>query len=111
MREIRTSGLMSGEGKRGVAEWLKLPRPSSTLLESRQPHVFHRLHGNERQLTSIASCYRARNDDRPDPCFVAAEEGTERAGPSCRRRQESALGRRSRAKSDVGERGGARTRD
>ena len=31
MREIRTSGLMSGEGKRGVAERPKLPRPSSTL--------------------------------------------------------------------------------
>jgi len=25
--------LMSGDGKRGVAEWLKLPRPSSTLPE------------------------------------------------------------------------------
>src|SRR5262249_57180348 len=31
MREIRTSGSMSGDGKRGVAEWPKLPRPSSTL--------------------------------------------------------------------------------
>ena len=31
MRENRTSGLMSGEGKRGVAAWHKLPRPSSTL--------------------------------------------------------------------------------
>src|SRR6267154_434723 len=31
MREIRTSGLMSGEGKRGVAARPKLPRPSSTL--------------------------------------------------------------------------------
>jgi hypothetical protein len=29
--EIRTPGLMSGDGKRGVAEWLKLPPPSSTL--------------------------------------------------------------------------------
>jgi FtsP/CotA-like multicopper oxidase with cupredoxin domain len=32
MREIRTSGLMSGEGKRGVAARPKQPRPSSTLL-------------------------------------------------------------------------------
>ena len=31
MPEIGTSGLMSGDGKRGVAEWPKLPRPSSTL--------------------------------------------------------------------------------
>ena len=33
MREIRTSGLMSGEGKRRVAAWPKPPRPSSTLLK------------------------------------------------------------------------------
>ncbi len=31
MREILTSGSMSGDGKRSVAEWPKLPRPSSTL--------------------------------------------------------------------------------
>jgi hypothetical protein len=31
MREIRTSGSMSGDGKRSVAAWSKLPRPSSTL--------------------------------------------------------------------------------
>jgi hypothetical protein len=31
MPEIGTFGLMSGDGKRGVAEWPKLPRPSSTL--------------------------------------------------------------------------------
>ena len=31
MREIRTSGLMSGEGKRSDAEWPKPPRLSSTL--------------------------------------------------------------------------------
>jgi len=33
MLEIGTSGLMSGEGKRGVAVWPKLPRLSSTLPE------------------------------------------------------------------------------
>ena len=31
MLEIGTSGSMSGEGKRGEAAWLKLPRLSSTL--------------------------------------------------------------------------------
>jgi len=31
MRAIRTSGLTSGDGKRGVAAWPKPPRPSSTL--------------------------------------------------------------------------------
>ena len=31
MREIRTSGSMSGDGKRSVAAWPKLSRPSSTL--------------------------------------------------------------------------------
>ena len=36
MGRIRTSGSMSGEGKRGDAEWPKLPRPSSTLL----PRIF-----------------------------------------------------------------------
>ena len=34
MQEIRTSGSMSGDGKRSVATWPKLPRPSSTLLRS-----------------------------------------------------------------------------
>jgi hypothetical protein len=31
MPEIGTSGSMSGDGKRSVAKWPKLPRPSSTL--------------------------------------------------------------------------------
>src|SRR5262245_9373383 len=33
MPEIGTSGSMSGDGKRSVAAWPKLPRPSSTLPE------------------------------------------------------------------------------
>jgi DNA-binding XRE family transcriptional regulator len=41
MREIRTSGLTSGEGKRGVAERPKLPRPSSTL-QLKTPLAFFR---------------------------------------------------------------------
>src|SRR4029077_7873224 len=40
MREIRTSGLMSGDGKRGVAAWPKPPRPSSTLqVKGRKRHA------------------------------------------------------------------------
>jgi hypothetical protein len=35
MREIRASGSMSGDGKRSVAAWPKLPRPSSTLPDRR----------------------------------------------------------------------------
>jgi hypothetical protein len=31
MPQLGTSGSMSGDGKRSVAEWPKLPRPSSTL--------------------------------------------------------------------------------
>ena len=34
MLEIGTSGSMSGEGKRGVAAWPKLPRLSSTLYQN-----------------------------------------------------------------------------
>src|ERR1041384_6310356 len=43
MRVIRTSGLTSGGGERGVATWLKPPRPSSTLplvlLPARAPEL------------------------------------------------------------------------
>ena len=35
MLEIGTSGSMSGEGKRGVAAWPKLPRLSSTYMRTR----------------------------------------------------------------------------
>ena len=45
MREIRTSGSMSGEGKRSHATWPKPPRPSSTLLRRHLgcPESGHRL--------------------------------------------------------------------
>jgi hypothetical protein len=36
MPEIGTSGSMSGDGKRSVAAWPKLPRPSSTLPAARE---------------------------------------------------------------------------
>src|SRR3954470_5734074 len=40
MREIRTSGLTSGDGKRGVAAWPEPPRPSSTLqIRGKKRHV------------------------------------------------------------------------
>ena len=40
MREIRTSGLMSGEGKRSFGQWLAPPRPSSTLqIKGRKVHA------------------------------------------------------------------------
>ena len=40
MREIRTSGLTSGDGKRGVAAWPKPPRPSSTLrIKGKKRHL------------------------------------------------------------------------
>ncbi len=39
MLEIGTSGSMSGEGKRGVAEWPKLPRLSSTLPTARRYEI------------------------------------------------------------------------
>ena len=40
MREIRTSGLMSGEGKRSFGQWLAPPRPSSTLqVKGRKVHA------------------------------------------------------------------------
>src|SRR5208282_637034 len=40
MREICLSGSMSGERKRSVAEWPKLPRLSSTLPKSRRAPLY-----------------------------------------------------------------------
>ena len=39
MPEIGTSGSMSGDGRRSVAAWPKLPRPSSTLPSLRRQRI------------------------------------------------------------------------
>src|SRR3954471_5350600 len=75
MREIRTSGLTSGDGKRGVAAWPKPPRPSSTLQVSGrkrqvlvdtqgtllkvdvQPADIHDRAGGERLLGGLAGTF------------------------------------------------------
>ena len=49
MREIRTSGSMSGDGKRSVAAWPKLPRPSSTL-------PMHLAKGLEFRAVAVMAC-------------------------------------------------------
>ena len=52
MREIRTSGLMSGEGKRSVSQWLTPPRPSSTLqIKGRKRHIITDTEGHLVGLT------------------------------------------------------------
>ena len=63
MPEIGTSGSMSGDGKRSVAEWPKLPRPSATLPTAtliitdtpRSGPNCRRAEGNVRRLQ--ATCY------------------------------------------------------
>ena len=70
MRETRTSSLMSGDGKRSVAERPKQPRPSSTLLarwlQARgiEVHVFH--------TTSVAVSreHRRAKTDRLDAAML-----------------------------------------
>ena len=52
MPEIGPSGLMSGDGKRSVATWLKQPRPSSTLPQQRT--TVSRQH--EITLLTLAEC-------------------------------------------------------
>jgi hypothetical protein len=54
MPEIGTSGSMSGDGKRGVAEWPKLPRPSSTLPITTKPATLH--NGREGPTTAASRC-------------------------------------------------------
>jgi len=52
MREIRTSGSMSGDGKRRVAAWPKLPRPSSTLPDPKCPNVS--VYGEFRRVSGLS---------------------------------------------------------
>jgi len=47
MPEIRTSGSMSGGGKRSVAAWPELPRPSSTLPSPTCRHVRDQVRSQE----------------------------------------------------------------
>ena len=53
MPEIGTSGSMSGDGKRSVAEWPKLPRPSSTLPNLPIRNV--RFHGESGRISGRAT--------------------------------------------------------
>jgi hypothetical protein len=56
MREIRTSGSMSGDGKRSVAAWPKLPRPSSTLPdETHEPSRQMTVHWGEADSLQMVS--------------------------------------------------------
>jgi hypothetical protein len=65
MREIRTSGSMSGDGKRSVAAWPKLPRPSSTLPSRRIAAV--RRFGRDRSEADMQRTSGAGRSDENDP--------------------------------------------
>jgi hypothetical protein len=58
--EIGTPGLMSGDGKRGVAEWLKLPRPSSTLPQPTSTRGRNRMTDSRRLPQNLISSENAR---------------------------------------------------
>ena len=61
MPEIGTSGLMSGERKRSVAAWPKLPRLSSTLLAHPGYGPFASLHPSyENTLSRSRGALRPR---------------------------------------------------
>jgi hypothetical protein len=70
MQEIRTSGSMSGDGKRSVAAWPKLPRPSSTL-PSRQLAAMHQP-GRNRRTADMLRTPAARRSDANDPSATLA---------------------------------------
>jgi len=58
---------MSGDGKRSVAAWLKLPRPSSTLPRAKPAHV--RLH-----VGYWVDCYKWNQSVAVDPiCDISAQ--------------------------------------
>ena len=65
MREIRTSGSMSGDGKRSVAAWPKLPRPSSTLPPRRIAAV--RRFGRDRSEADMPRASGAGRSDENAP--------------------------------------------
>ena len=65
MQEIRTSGSMSGDGKRSVAAWPKLPRPSSTLPPRRFAAV--RRFGRDRSEADMPRASEAGRSDENDP--------------------------------------------
>src|SRR5258705_3678399 len=79
MREIRTSGSMSGDGKRSVAEWPKLPRPSSTLPPRRIAAV--RRFGRDRseadmpRASESGSIRRRKTVTRASPRILRAANG------------------------------------
>src|ERR1700720_1397955 len=72
MPEIGTSGSMSGDGKRSVATWPKLPRPSSTLPKRRfaATHQFVAIGG----IADIARSTAAPGSDANDPERSLASE-------------------------------------
>src|ERR1700732_1011583 len=65
MQEIHTSGSMSGDGKRSVAAWPKLPRPSSTLPPRRFAAV--RRFGRDRSEADMPRASGAGRPDENDP--------------------------------------------
>ena len=69
MREIRTSGLMSGEGKRSFGQWLAPPRPSSTLqIKGKKRHILVDTQG----LLMHALVHRADIQDRDGGALLMA---------------------------------------
>jgi hypothetical protein len=77
MREIRTSGLMSGEGKRSVAAWPKPPRPSSTLLDRNEASLLHVFDVNRvrtQEAASVAYSRRRQNYHRLSASDLFIEE-------------------------------------
>ena len=65
MREIRTSGLMSGEGKRGDWQSLQPPRPSSTL----QPRVTPALFTGSGRKPICATYNAVTYSTKSDSCY------------------------------------------
>src|SRR5271157_2991971 len=65
MREIRTSGSMSGDGKRSIAAWPKLPRPSSILPPRRFAAV--RRFGRDQSEADMPRASEAGRSDENDP--------------------------------------------